>query len=138
TLGLTELFTPRISNEVRANYSNQRVSTNFHMDNFGGAVPLLDSVFPPGFSSADGAFALFIPGAGEYTLGKSGTDEQRQVNLVDNLSLTKGDRQMKFGVDYRWLSPFTSPSSYRQFVQFLGVTCPDSPMSCSGYALSGS
>ena len=138
TLGLAELVTPGISNEVRANYSNERVGTEFDMDNFGGAVPLPDSLlFPSGFSSADGAFALFIPGAGEYTKGKSGKDEQRQVNIVDNLSLTKSGHQIKFGADYRWLSPFSSPFSYRQFVQFLGMTCPAPPVSCSGYALSG-
>ena len=34
----------------------------------------------------------------------SATDEQRQVNLIDNLSVTKGSHQLKFGVDYRWLA----------------------------------
>src|SRR5262249_31146130 len=57
TLGLTESITPGISNEVRANYSNDRVTTKYFMDNFGGAAPLSDSLlFPSGFSSATGAF----------------------------------------------------------------------------------
>jgi len=137
TLGLNQLVTPRVSNEVRANYSNDRVSTKYLADHFGGAVPLSDSlVFPSGFSSTNGSFALNINGAGVYTQGKNATDEQRQVNLIDNFSWSKGNHQLKFGVDYRWLSPFTSPYAYRQQAQFSGVTCPSAPP-CPGYALSG-
>ena len=40
TVGLTELITPGISNEVRANYSNHRIDSTFTQDNFGGAAPL--------------------------------------------------------------------------------------------------
>ena len=132
TFGLTELINSALSNEVRLNYSNQRVATRFVVDNFGGAVPLPDSIlFPPGFSSADSAFLLLISGAGEYGQGKAGTDEQRQINVVDNVSLIHRGHQLKFGVDYRRLAPFSSPFSYRVFVQFSGVTT--SP----GGALSG-
>jgi hypothetical protein len=132
TVGLTELITSRISNEVRANYSNQRVSTKFTLDRFGGAVPIHDSlVFPSGFSSANSLFEGLILGSGELAQGKFGTDEQRQINLIDNLSLTTGPHQLKFGVDYRWLSPFTSPLLYGQFAEFTGVTA------APGGALSG-
>jgi hypothetical protein len=137
TVSITELIKHGISNEVRANYSNHRIGTKYAMDIFGGAVPLPDSLlFPPGFSSADSGFLFLLTGAGEYVQGKFATDEQRQVNLIDNLSFTSGSHQMKFGVDYRWLAPFSSPFSYRPFVQFLGVTCPPTPP-CAGYALSG-
>jgi Carboxypeptidase regulatory-like domain/TonB dependent receptor len=132
TVGLTQLISPRMSNEVRANYSNQRMVTNFFLDDFGGAVPLPDSLmFPAGFSSANGVFGIFIPGAGQYNQGKQGTGEQRQINLLDDLSLTVSNHQLKFGMDYRWLAPFSSPFSYRQFAQFSGMTA--SP----GGALSG-
>lgn len=138
TVGLTELVTPGISNELRANYSNQRVGEKLDLDDFGGATPIPDSLlFPHGSSSTNGAFLLFITGAGEYGKGKLATDEQRQVNLVDNLSVIKAGHQLKFGVDYRWLSPFSSPFAYRQYVQFAGLACPAPPASCSGYALSG-
>jgi hypothetical protein len=122
TIGLTEQFTPGISNEVRANYSNDRIGTTTALDNFGGAVPLSDAqMFPPGYSSANGLFEFYLLGPGEYTQGKRGTDEQRQVNFVDNISLTKASHQSKFGVDYRWLAPFTSPFFYSQFALFSGV-----------------
>ncbi len=138
TVGLAATIEPRISNEARANYSNDRIATKYGLDNFGGAVPLPDSLlFPSGFSSATGGFQLDLLGAGVYTKGKIGTSEQRQINLIDNLSMTTGSHQLKFGVDYRWLSPFVSPESYGQFAEFLGVTCPAAPP-CPGYALSGS
>jgi len=139
TLGLTEFIKSEISNDLRANYSNQRVGERYAMDNFGGAVPLSDSVlFPPPFTSANGALLLYVAGAGEYGQGKIATDEQRQVNVIDSLSVTHGRHKMKFGVDYRWLSPFSSPFEYRQYAQFSGVACPAPPASCTGYALSGS
>ena len=46
--------------------------------------------FPPGTRPSDSGFLLLISGAGQYAQGKIGTDEQRQVNLVDNLSVIKG------------------------------------------------
>jgi hypothetical protein len=123
TLGLAQIITPEIGNEVRANYSNQRVGITWALDNFGGAVPLPDSaLFPPGYSSKDGLFGFYIPGIGEYIQGDQGTNEQRQVNVIDNLSVTRAGHQLKFGVDYRWLAPFESPYAYRQFVQFSGMS----------------
>ncbi len=122
TIGLTQLISPEISNEVRANYSNHRVGIKFVMDDFGGAVPLPDSLmFPSGITSENGTFLFIILGVGQYVQGKQGTDEQRQVNLIDNLSVVKGGHQLKFGVDYRWLAPFSSPAAYHQFAAFSGV-----------------
>lgn len=132
TAGLTQLLKPAISNEVRVNYSNHKISIRFVADDFGGAAPLPDSLFyPNGYSSANSNFILAIGGAGQYVQGKQGTNEQRQINLVDNLSVTEGSHQLKFGVDYRWLAPFSSPAAYRQAAQFSGVTA------APGGALSG-
>ncbi len=132
TAGLTQIIKPGISNEALVNYSNHRINIKFVMDDFGGAAPLPDTLFfPSGYSSANSNFIFIVGGAGEYVQGKQGTDEQRQINLVDNLSVTKGSHQMKFGADYRWLAPFSSPAAYRQFAQFSGVTATP------GGALSG-
>src|SRR5262249_30133056 len=94
TAGFTALITPRISNEVRANYSNHRVGSRFALDNFGGALSLPDSLlFPPGTSSTSGLFVLYIGGVGAYDQGKLGIAEQRQVNFVNNLSAATGGHQ---------------------------------------------
>ena len=134
TVGLTELITPDISHETRVNYSNQRVGTEYSLDDFGGAVPIPDSgLFPFGYSSTNSAFQLGIVGAGQLSQGKLLASEQRQANLVESLSATKGAHHLKFGVDYRWLAPFTSPHVYGQSVQFNGVT-PASGGTLSGIA----
>jgi len=96
TFGSTQILTDRISNEARANYSNDRFGTKFSMDGFGGAVPLADSVlFPPGFSSANGVFSVEILGVGELTTRKvarlfntsafNGTDSQ---TLLETAAVT--------------------------------------------------
>ena len=137
TLGATAMISPRLTNELRANGSTHRLGTRFATDDFGGAVPLPDSaLFPGGFSSTNALFGLEIGGVGEVIQGKFATDEQRQINLVDNLSFTRGSHQLKFGADYRRLSASSDIFAYRQFVQFSGLNCP-STAACAGYAMSG-
>jgi Carboxypeptidase regulatory-like domain len=123
TIGITQLINQEMSNEVLLNYSNQRIGITFLADDFGGALPLPDSLlYPSGFTAANSMFILVVGGAGQFVQGKQGTNEQRQVNIVDNLSATSGNHQLKFGVDYRWLAPFSSPFTYRQVAQFSGMT----------------
>jgi len=137
TVGLTEIINHAISNDVRVNYSNNRVSVRYALDDFGGADPLPDSVlFPPGFSSLNSSFTFTIVGAGQFADGNFGTDEQRQLNLVDNLSVTKASHQLKFGVDYRWLAPFSSRGPYGQLAEFSGMsTAPGGALSNPATAL---
>lgn len=133
TAGLTHVVSSRITNDVRVNFSKHRVGIDYEMDDFGGAVPLEDSrLFPSGYSSGDSGFLFAITGAGQYAQGKIGSDDQRQFNLVDNVTVIQRSHQLKFGVDYRWLGPVSSPFAYRMFVQFSGVTA------APGGALSGS
>src|SRR5215469_15711483 len=144
SIGLNQIVNRRISNEVRANYSNQRVAASYTMDNFGGAVPFSSlPLFPSGFSVSNSNLEFYMVGASSYELGKVGTDEQRQINLIDNLSVVKGSHQLKFGADYRWLSPISSPNVYAQFAEFSGVTscspqpCTSTLMETPGDTLSG-
>jgi len=132
TVGLTHLIKPGVSNDLRANYSNDRVVSRFKLDNFGGAVPMTDAqMYPSGLSSANSLLEILILGAGEFANGPFARNEQRQVNLIDNLSWSLARHQLKFGADYRWQSPFSSLFSYIQFAEFGGVT------SSPGGALSG-
>ena len=133
TTGVTQLINRAVTHEVRLNFSRQRLGTRFGVDEFGGAVPVPDSLlFPSGFTADDSAFLLLISGVGQYGVGAGGADRQRQLNVIDNLLVTAGSHQLKFGVDYRWLAPSSTPFAYRQFVQFTGVSA------APGAALSGS
>lgn len=123
TLGLTESISQNIGNEILANYSNFRAGSTNRLGTFGGAAPLPDALlFPEGFSSGNSFFGFEIFGAGSWSVGKNETNEQRQLNFLDNLSVTTGRHQLRFGADYRWLAPFSSPLSYFQEPVFLGMT----------------
>jgi outer membrane receptor protein involved in Fe transport len=45
---------------------------------------------------------------------------QRQFNIVDNITLQRDSHSLKFGIDYRRLSPLSSPALYHQTAVFFG------------------
>ena len=95
------------------------------LDNFGGAVPLPNSLlFPARIFAQQRRLFPVHRGRGRVRVGHQATSEQRQVNLVDNVSVIESGHQLKFGVDYRWLAPFVSPFSYREFAEFTGSRRP--------------
>jgi len=129
TMGLTFAINPSMSNDLRANYSRLTTNSSFQLDEFGGALAPTDSIlFPPGFGIQDSVYVFQIGGGLNSSLGV-GTNVaqlQRQVNLVNNLSLMTGTHQLKFGVDYRKLAPVYAPRKYNQTVVFdsIGLTAP--------------
>ena len=114
TLGSTWSIAPSVVNELRANYSRDRASGSTLLDNFGGAVPPPDSALFPSFASSENALSLVILSFGgvssQLRHGTASVNLQRQLNIVDNLSIVKGTHQLKFGIDYRRLFPV-----YREF-----------------------
>ena len=123
TLGVTWLLTPSTSNDLRFNYSRTTAASKGSLDNFGGAVPLASVPFPSAFTVQNANFADFIfsVSPAPVQVGKFTTNLQRQFNLVDALSLQKGAHGLKFGVDFRRLSPSYGPAAYSQAVFFFDV-----------------
>jgi Carboxypeptidase regulatory-like domain/TonB-dependent Receptor Plug Domain len=121
TLGSTWTLTSTMSNDLRFNYSRNRGGISLLLDDFGGAVPPPDSLmFPDQFASPeDSNFAFLLNGFSQafYQKGINANNSQRQVNVVDNLLFVKGSHQLKFGIDYRRLSPITGLRRYNQFIQ---------------------
>ena len=113
TAGTTWNASPRISNDFRFNYSKAISSGTFYLDNFGGGVPLTSLPFPSSITANNGIF-WFESQAGLYIVGNEGKPIQRQINIVDNVSLQKGSHSTKFGVDFRRLSPEQGVANYRQ------------------------
>ncbi len=123
TIRATQSFSPTISNEIGANYSKSDGGSFFHIDEFGGAVPPPDSLLFPSFATRQNALVFIgILGGGSLSIGKNVENKQRQVNLVDNLSIVAGAHQLKLGIDYRLLLPINSPTAYSQTVNFSSVT----------------
>lgn len=125
TVGSTMMISNVVFNDLRFNYSRSEASERDIMDNFGGAVPLVSPGLPAPFTLNDSEFGFqygsLLTNNGDLVLGKIQRNLQRQMNLVDNLSWQRGTHNLKFGIDYRRLSPFFDPSSYAQFAFFADV-----------------
>ena len=137
TVGATWLISTTTSNDLRFNYSRATASSFYSQDNFGGAVPVSPLPFPSGVTSANGQFGLVLVPLGEFgntlVVGHNAQNLLRQINLVDNVAMQKGPHSLKFGVDFRRLSPVVVPQLYTQDVFFL-----DLPSAQQGNDFSGS
>jgi len=121
TLGATFVAAPALTNEFRANYTRNESSHFNKLDDFGGAIPPPDSLlFPAPFASPRSSRFIFFDIADGLRLvaGRSSDHLQRQLNLVDGLSLLSGSHQLKFGMDYRHLTPVFGPQDYGQQISF--------------------
>src|SRR5580698_2391129 len=121
TLGSYQALTPRLTNEFRFNYSRSRANSFFTLDNFGGAASPPDSLLFPSGSPQNSSF-VFYPGAGlEFLAGEQANSLQRQINVTDNVSRIIGAHQLKFGLDYRRLSPENGFAPYQAQYVFLSL-----------------
>jgi len=124
TAGVTWFLSTLAENDFRFNYSSTDSSASQHLDNFGGAVPFGALPFPSPFTSQNAGLTMQITTLGRNSIlgaGASAHNRQRQLNFVDSLSLQRGPHSIKFGVDFRRLSPQLAPAAYTQLVLFFGV-----------------
>ncbi len=125
TLGGTSIFSSTTTNDLRFNYSQVNASSRSALDNFGGAVPLGSLPLPSPFTGENASFQFQIfslTNKGSFfSEGRSANNIQRQINIVENLSSQEGPHSLKFGIDFRRLSPLSDPAIYRQLGFFLNV-----------------
>ncbi len=120
TLALIGLFTSHLTNDLRANYSDNFGFSGFRQGNFAGAVPLSRSVLVPAqydSNNAQGVAVLFFPG--RTSISRPLVDfidrnvgSQRQFNVVDAVSYISGPHRLTLGIDYRRLTPLFAVNSY--------------------------
>jgi outer membrane receptor protein involved in Fe transport len=134
TLGATSALTARLSNEFRINHSRQLAQQQYVLATYGGAVPVDTALLNSGEGSGSVSFSF-----GGYTSyiygGDYSKNYQRQMNVVDNVSLVKGAHQFKFGVDYRRLSP-TYGVQDTQAIYFYSEAAVASSMATYAYVYS--
>jgi hypothetical protein len=121
TAGATALISPRLTDDLRFNYSRNEAGSRYRLDTFGGAVVPDPSAFFPSFTSADQSTSIVTlgPSTGSpLTWGLNAINVQRQINIVETGSLATGSHALKFGFDYRRLSPINQGALYRRFVTF--------------------
>src|SRR5437762_730071 len=110
TSGVSSVFSNRLSNELRFNYSSNETVGNQVIDAFGGSTPANLAQLAGLDPSADMRM-FFVKSDFSINLQmiqqkNSGT--QKQWNVIDTVNLSLGRHQFKFGVDYRRLMPFRS------------------------------
>jgi hypothetical protein len=125
TGGATMVFSPRLSNDLRVNYSKARTNQSYFVDDFGGAVvPPASSLYPSFTSGPQGYIYIEVDPSGNNTIsdGLFSDQLQRQFNVVNTLSLTAGSHALKFGADYRRLAPVSDGGSYKRQFIFPSIT----------------
>jgi hypothetical protein len=130
TLGATLVLSPHTASDLRVNYSRTEAGISAKMASVGGAVPPSDSLlFPAPLASPSSSLIFISLGIPHFRVGQIADNLQRQGNIVSNTSLVRGPHEVKFGADYRYLSPHYGPFDYRQ-----GVFFGDIPGTLSGIA----
>jgi outer membrane receptor protein involved in Fe transport len=139
TAGVTWMLSHTASNDFRFNYSRVNTSSYSYPDGFGGAVPPSSYPFPKPFSVDDAVFGITIYSLinGGFGAGLGVDNLQRQWNIVNGFSWSRGAHNLKFGIDYRRLSPVTSPATYTQSDSFNDIpsTLSAPPQLTAGYYL---
>jgi hypothetical protein len=106
TAGVSSVFSSRLSNEFRLNYSSNVSTSSQMIDMFGGATPVnLAQLAGVAAGSEPIVYIYFGGGPAQLLQGRTSV-VQRQWNLVDTANLSSGRHQFKFGMDYRRLTPF--------------------------------
>ena len=115
TVGTAMSFGGNKVNNLGVNWGHATSNLSAVMDNFYGAVPPSDSaMFPSGYTSKTSQFAMTLtPGlAGEIRQGPIINNVQTVFNPVDSFSVSVGTHQLKFGLDYRRLTPTNGAPAY--------------------------
>jgi hypothetical protein len=121
TSGVAWAIRPILSNDFRFNWSWSSVTDLATVDKFQGAVPFDLAAALPGQDLSNSSFDLAIVNSTNAALETGPFNKlnlQRQVNLVDILSWQIGRHLVKFGFDYRRLTPQVDATHYSQSVFF--------------------
>jgi hypothetical protein len=116
TIGSTQAFTGRLINEFRVNRSGQNAATKHEFDGiYGGEIPPEKIFVPASFDGAQTNYRLNLngfPNPLRFSYGDYASNKMRQLNVVDNVSYVFGSHELKFGFDYRRLSPTLAPAAF--------------------------
>jgi len=123
TVGSTWTISESKINDLRFNYSRTKATNYTSLDDFGDAIPLSSFPLPLPYTTKNGNFALGIFSLTNSVIdaGQNSLNLQRHINLVDNLVIQKASHTLKFGADFRRLSPMYQPAEYVQDVFFPDV-----------------
>ncbi len=117
TAGVNMLLSTEVSNMFRANYSSQSASISASLDTLGGAVPISPDVILGSLPTTTNIASFGTFDTQSLILGSQGKNQTRQANFVDDLTVSVGLHQLKFGCDYRAI--FLDVNSFQHEPQYL-------------------
>ena len=145
TAGGVYIISPELVNDARFNFSRATGYAYSQLDAFGGGVPLPANnpiVFPSlsfpnvgALTPANTRFFITYSPASSWRDGLETNNAVNQYNAVDSLSFTSGKHQMKFGADYRRLTPVQARAPYQQSYTFLTSAAMNSGIASSYSAI---
>jgi hypothetical protein len=104
--GVTWIAGPRLTADVRVNWTRNEVRRISDLDTFGGAViPNVTDIFAPGRDPSNSQFQFRALNDYYFEWGQFGANTQRQFNVVGSVGWSVGTHQLKFGLDYRRTMP---------------------------------
>ena len=109
TAGAASVFSSRLNNDFRLNYSSNAVTDRTVIDAIGGSTPVNLAQLEGVAGTAASQIILLYDGRFVPLSENQQSGVQRQWNLLDTLSLSVGRHQLKFGADYRRLAPIAIP-----------------------------
>lgn len=95
------LLNPTLSNTVRGNYSTQTSALSYGLNSFGGATPPSASLLLGPLPSQQSLALFYGLDTTLLFVGSGGKNRTKQANFTDDLSISAGAHQLKFGADYR-------------------------------------
>jgi len=122
TTGAQMIFSSRLSNEVRYNYSfTEAIDENIGVAR-DGSQPVDYRALLPANAPALATVTFTYLNNLFQVLGPATRNLQRQQNLVDNLTWALGAHTLKFGFDYRLMTPQYAPRAYALSFVFSSLT----------------
>jgi Carboxypeptidase regulatory-like domain len=127
TLGSTNIFSPRQSNELRFNFTDAGAQSMETSTNLGGATTFnLSGLSGPGGNGfpTNGSELLVLFEFGNYVTFdlQNIPSEQQQLNLTDVYNWAFARHSIKFGIDWRRLATTLTPINPQEEVLFRDET----------------
>ena len=117
TVGGNMLFRDSWSNTVRANYSEQSSNLTGTPTATGGATLLPASAYIGSLPSAQTEYLWETFDTYYFVGGPVGRNRTKQMTFVDDLGVTKGRHQFKFGGDYRHVLLDVHPPQFQMSLE---------------------
>jgi hypothetical protein len=117
TLGATSALSAHVTNDFRANLSTNFTRSLVASDTFGGAQPVdlgrIQGIDTNLGYTVNVAFQIDAYSPELYQGASNGS--QRQWNIVDGLSVSRGKHNLKAGIDWRRLTPIATLGGYASY-----------------------